>query len=155
MACSRMSIVAISTAGLLQVVLTICSKYDSDNLQPACRSQLAASLPFAICSKSAVRNLQQVCRSQLAASLLTTCSRLVVIKLEQAMRTHPDIGLMTATCSKSAAGLLQLARFWLCTDICKKCGQQSPRKQNWSHQWVQCDLCDGWYHLYIYIIYTL
>ena len=30
------------------------------------------------------------------------------------MQTHPDIGLMTATCSKSAAGLLQLARFWLC-----------------------------------------
>ena len=30
------------------------------------------------------------------------------------MRTHPDIGLMIATCSKSAADLLQLARFWLC-----------------------------------------
>ena len=30
------------------------------------------------------------------------------------MRTHPDIGLMMATCSKSAADLLQLARFWLC-----------------------------------------
>ena len=34
--------------------------------------------------------------NQLAASLLTTCSRLVIIKPEQAMRTHPDIGLMTA-----------------------------------------------------------
>ena len=30
------------------------------------------------------------------------------------MRTHPDIGLMIATCSKPAADLLQLARFWLC-----------------------------------------
>ena len=138
-ACSRMSIVAISTAGLLQVVSTICSKYDSDNLlqvcssqfaaslqfttccmpavrnlQQACSSQFAASLQFTICSKSAVHNLQQFCSSQLAASLLTTCSRLVVIKPEQAMRTHSDIGLMIATCSKSAADLLQLARFWLC-----------------------------------------
>ncbi len=34
--------------------------------------------------------------SQLAASLLTTCSRLVTIKLEQAMRTHPDISLVIA-----------------------------------------------------------
>ena len=96
----------------------IC-KPDFDNLQQVCRSQLAASLSFAICSKSAVRNLEQVCssqvcRTQLAASLLTTCSRLVVIKPEQAMRTHPDIGLMIATCSKSTADLLQLARFWLC-----------------------------------------
>ena len=31
------------------------------------------------------------------------------------MRTHPDIGLMIASCSKSAADLLQLARFWLCS----------------------------------------
>ena len=93
---------------------TICSKSAVDNLQQVCSSQLAASLQFATCSKSAVRNLQQVCSSQLAASLLTACSRLVVIKPEQAMRTHPDIGLMIATCSKSAADLLQLARFWLC-----------------------------------------
>ena len=92
----------------------IC-KPDFDNLQQVCSSQLAASLQFATCSKSAVRNLQQVCRSQLAASLLTTCSRLVVIKPEQAMLTHPDIGLMIATCSKSAADLLQVARFWLCS----------------------------------------
>ena len=34
--------------------------------------------------------------NQLASSLLTTCSRLVIIKPKQAMRTHPDIGLMTA-----------------------------------------------------------
>ena len=34
--------------------------------------------------------------NQLASSLLATCSRLVIIKPEQAMRTHPDIGMMTA-----------------------------------------------------------
>jgi hypothetical protein len=46
---------------------------------------------------------------------MTTCIRLDIIKPEQAMRTHPDIGLMIASCIKSAADLLQLARFWLCT----------------------------------------
>jgi hypothetical protein len=40
---------------------------------------------------------------QLAANLVTTCSRLVILKPEQAMRTHPDICLVVAD-------LLQLAR---------------------------------------------
>jgi hypothetical protein len=48
---------------------------------------------------------------------LTTCNRLDIIKPEQAMRTHPDIGLMIASCIKSAADLLQLARFWLCSGL--------------------------------------
>ena len=40
-------------------------------------------------------NLQQACwNNQLATSLLTTCKRLVVNKLSQAMRTHPDMGLL-------------------------------------------------------------
>jgi hypothetical protein len=83
-------------------------------LHQTCSSQLAASLQLTTCSKPAVHNLQQVCGRQLAASLLTTCNRLDIIKLEQAMQTHPDIGLMIASCIKSAADLLQLARFWLC-----------------------------------------
>ena len=52
--------------------------------------------------------IKPACSSQLAASLLTTCNRLFIIKPEQAMRTHPDIGLVIGD-------LLQLARFWLCT----------------------------------------
>ena len=98
-------------------------------MQHVCSSQSAASLQFATCSKSEVRKLHQVCSSQLAASLqiaslLTTCSRLDIIKSDQAMRTHiiksdqamrtdPDIGLMIASCKKPAAELLQPARFWL------------------------------------------
>ena len=102
-----------------------CRKSTVRNLQRmhhVCSSQPAASLQFATCSKSADRKLHQVCSSQLAASLLTTCSRLDIIKSEQAMRTHiikseqamrthPDIGLMIASCKKPAADLLQLARF--------------------------------------------
>ncbi len=62
-------------------------------------------------------NLHQVYSSQLASSLLTTCSRLDIIKPEQVMRTHPDIALMIASCNKPAADLLQLVRFWLCIPI--------------------------------------
>ena len=50
--------------------------------------------------------------NQLASSLLTTCNRFVIIKLEQAIRTHPDIGLMTArqqSCSRLAATCVFLA----------------------------------------------
>ncbi len=47
---------------------------------------------------------------QVAVSLLTTCNRLVIIRPEQAMRTHPDIGLVIAD-------LLQLVRFWLCRTL--------------------------------------
>jgi hypothetical protein len=83
-------------------------------LHQICSSQIASSLQFTTFIKSAVHNLQQACSSQLAASLLTTCNRLDIIKPEQAMRTHPVIGLMIASCIRSAADLLQLARFWLC-----------------------------------------
>ena len=34
-------------------------------------------------------------------------------------------------------------------DRCNKCGRTSPRKKNWSRQWVQCDSCDEWYHLWV------
>ena len=91
----------------------VCSSQLASSLQfttcikLAVHIQLASSLQFTTCSKSAVHNLHQVCSSQLAASLLTICNRLYIIKLEQAMRTHPDIGLMIACCSKSAADLLQ------------------------------------------------
>ena len=98
--------------------IAICSKSAVFNLQQVCRSQFAASPLFTICSKSTFRNLQQVCHFQLAASVMTTCSKRDNIKSEQAMRTHPDIGLMIASRSKSAAGLLRLARFWLCRWHC-------------------------------------
>ena len=39
-------------------------------------------------------NCQKQLDNQLAISLLTTCNRLVVNKLSQALRTHLDIGLL-------------------------------------------------------------
>jgi hypothetical protein len=91
-----------------------CIKPAVRNLHQACSSQLASSLQFATCIKSVDDNLHQACGWQLASSPLTSCNRLDIIKPEQAMRTHPDIGLMIASWIKSAADLLQLARFWLC-----------------------------------------
>ena len=52
--------------------------------------------------------------NQLATSLLTTCNRLVVNKLSQAMRTHPDIALLiTSPFQDASTDLLQIALFWL------------------------------------------
>ena len=59
-------------------------------------------------------NLQQACWYQVwtinsqQVCTLTTCSRLVIIKLSQAMRTHPDIGLLwqvVTTCQQTCCNL--------------------------------------------------
>ena len=48
--------------------------------------------------------------NQLATSLLTTCNRLFVNKLSQAMRTPPGINLLMTVYRK----MLESVRFWLC-----------------------------------------
>ena len=74
---------------------TTCIKSVPDNLHQVCSRQLASSLFATTCIKSVRDNLHQVCSRQLGTSLLKTCNKLVVNKLSQAMRTHPDIGLLT------------------------------------------------------------
>ena len=51
-------------------------------------------------------HLQQAC-NQLVTSLLTTCNRLVVNKLSQAIRTHPDIGLLITSLLQAVNNLVQ------------------------------------------------
>ena len=76
--------------------------------------------------------------NQLATSLLTTCNRLVVNKLSQAIRTHPDIGLLITS-------LLQLARFWLCI----------PGEENTFRIWHTNKLKnEAWDYLYFYFKFT-
>ncbi len=80
-----------------------------------CEQVVSSLLTSSSCIKSVNIKLdktwsQPACSSQLAASLLTTCNRLVIIKPEQAMRPHPDIGLVITD-------LLQLARFWLGIEV--------------------------------------
>ena len=57
---------------------------------------------------ASTKSLGFIFDNQIASSLLTTCSRLVIIKPEQAMRTHPDIGLM-AERQQDLTALLELA----------------------------------------------
>ena len=105
-------------------ILPACRKMSSScsesvdfiKLQQVCENQTCCNLIFAdllhavetTASSLWIKSLD----NQLPASLLTTCSRLVIIKPEQAMRTHPDIGLMTArqqACSRLAATFAFLA----------------------------------------------
>ena len=61
--------------------------------------------------------IKPVCSSQLAASLLTICNRFVIIKPEQAMRTHPDIGLVIADLMEDATlSVLAVFRLYIVTE---------------------------------------
>ena len=82
---------------------------DFIKLHQVCEYQTCCNVTFAdLLQVDETTCVKPACSLQLAASLLTTCNRLFIIKPEQAMRTHSDIGLVIAD-------LLQLARFWLCT----------------------------------------
>ena len=54
-------------------------------------------------------NFQQVCS-------MTTCNSLVVNKLSQVMRTHPDIGLLITSLLQNVNSLVEtcIFIFWLC-----------------------------------------
>ena len=49
--------------------------------------------------------------NQLATSLFTTCNRLVVNKLSQTMRTHPDIGLLITSLLQDVNTLVAICGF--------------------------------------------
>ena len=72
-------------------------------------NQTCCNLIFADLLQLASSLLIKSLKYQLASSLLTTCSRLIIIKPKQAMRTHPDVGLMTEACSRLAATYAFLA----------------------------------------------
>ncbi len=81
---------------------------DFIKLHQVCEHQTCCNLIFAdLLQVDEITFIKPACCSQLAASLITTCNRLVIVKPEQAMRTHPDIGLVIGD-------LLRIARFWLC-----------------------------------------
>ena len=81
---------------------TSCSKsVEFNKLQQVCENKICCNLTFAdlmqVLETTYIKLVDKYPSYQLASSLLTTCSRLVIIKPEQAMRTHPDIGFMTAS----------------------------------------------------------
>ncbi len=81
--------------------------YQACWLHQVCEHQTCCKLTFADLLQVVANGHAGLMQVDFAASLLTTCNRLVIIRPEQVLRTHPDIGLVIRY-------LLQLARFWLC-----------------------------------------
>ena len=71
---------------------------------------------------------------QLASSLLTTCSRLVLVKPKQAMRTDPDICTMTTRRNLRVSGCV-------CEPVYSNRLTITPQIVGWL---VGCNWLDGW-----------
>ena len=74
-------------------ILSSCNKSVKIRVIATCRLQTCYNLFKQLAANLWITN----CDNQLATSLLTTCkqsNRLVVNKLSQAMRTHPNVGLL-------------------------------------------------------------
>ncbi len=68
---------------------------DFIKLHQVCEHQICCNLIFAdLLQVDETTCIKPACSSQLTGSLLTTCNRLVIIKSEQAMRTHYHIVLV-------------------------------------------------------------
>ncbi len=78
-----------------------------DFITHVCEHQTCCNLIFTnLLQVDETTCIKPACSLQLAASLLTTCDRLVIIKPEQAMPTHPDIGLVIAARLASTCAFL-------------------------------------------------
>ena len=103
---------------LLVIVLTSssCNKSVKIRLVATCHLQTCYNLSKQLAANLWITSFD----NQLATSLLTTCNRLIVNKryiqlarnrmavnkLSQAMRTHPDIGLLMTSLLKDVKGLV-------------------------------------------------
>jgi hypothetical protein len=85
-------------------------------LLQGCHSQRFDKLLNCRTITSCWNNLKQVCSTQQPCSKLST-------SWEQAVRTHPVDKLLEQHCYKSAAGLLQLVRFYVATSLLRTCQQ--------------------------------
>ena len=102
-----------------KIFLTTCNKLvNFIELQQACESQACCNLSFA---ETWYNLLKQLVASlwitsfdnQLAITLLTTCNRIDINKLSQAMRTYPDIGLLIQSFARCHQDLMQLLAVYL------------------------------------------
>ena len=83
-------------------ILSSCNKSVKMRLVAICHLQICYNLLKRLAASLWITHFD----NQLTTSLLTTCNRLVVNKLSQAMRTHPDIGLLVTSCCKMSTDLL-------------------------------------------------
>jgi hypothetical protein len=90
--------------------------------------QVATSLSLTTCRQIVELQDDSKLLEQLVTSLLNSTTTHVAscqqavnnlsTSLEQAVRTHPVDKLLEQHCYKSAAGLLQLVRFYVCIVVC-------------------------------------
>jgi hypothetical protein len=90
--------------------------------------QVATSLSLTTCRQIVKLQDDSKLLEQLVTSLLNSTTTHVAscqqavnnlsTSLEQAVRTHPVDKLLEQHCYKSAAGLLQLVRFYVCIVVC-------------------------------------
>ena len=118
-----------NATGLLQVVNFTNLLQLVNKLQQACQFyQVATSLlksgllQFVICWNNLLKQLAESLLitsldNQFATSLLTTCDRLVLNKLSQAMRTHPDIGLCNKLLQDVKRLVATFVGVWLCRSL--------------------------------------
>ena len=121
-----------NTTNMLQVVdfshlLQVVNKLQQVSLlhqvEQVCENHACCNLIFADLLQLASSLLIKSLNYQLAASLLTTCNRLIIIKPGQAMRMHPDVGLMTEACDRLAATYAFLAVYSniIIINVCECC----------------------------------
>jgi hypothetical protein len=98
--------------------------------------QVATSLSLTTC--------WQIVELQDDNNLVASCQQAVdnlSTSWEQAVRTHPVDKLLEQHCYKSAAGLLQLVRFYVCTTTCRNCGGIYPHEGQCPAKGKQCRKC--------------
>ena len=80
----------VATSLSISSVATSCNKSVKIKLVATCHLQTCYNFFKQLAASLWITSFD----NRLATSLLTTCNRLVVKKLSQAMRTYPDIGLL-------------------------------------------------------------
>ena len=86
-----------------------CNKSVKIRLVVTCRIQTCYNLLKQLAASLWITSFN----NQLATILLTTCNRLVVNKLSQAMRMHPDIGLLITSLLQDVNGLVPTGAFFV------------------------------------------
>ena len=94
-------------------ILSSCNKSVKIRLLAICHLQTCYNLLKQLAESLLITSLD----NQFATSLLTTCDRLVLNKLSQAMRTHPDIGLCNKLLQDVKRLVATFVGVWLCRSL--------------------------------------
>ena len=88
-------------------ILSSCYKFVKIRLVATCQLQTCYNLLNKFAASLWITRYD----NQLATNLLTTCNRLVINKLSQAVRTHPDIAIWITRLLQDANRLVEISAF--------------------------------------------